>query len=577
MSGGDGRGHNTGAHSTSGNINGGPTGLGVGGGASDGSGWSSENNPWGGGSGSGIHWGGGSGSGIHWGGGSGSGIHWGGGSGHGNGGGNGNSGGGSGTGGNLSAVAAPVAFGFPALSTPGAGGLAISISASELSAAIAGIIAKLKKVNLKFTPFGVVLSSLIPSEIAKDDPNMMSKIVTSLPADDITESPVSSLPLDKATVNVNFRVVDDVKDEQQNISVVSGVPMSVPVVDAKPTERPGVFTASIPGAPVLNISVNNSTPAVQTLSSGITNDTDKDVSPAGFTQGGNTRDAVIRFPKDSGHNAVYVSVSDVLSPDQVKQRQDEENRRQQEWDATHPVEAAERNYERARAELDQANEDVARNQERQAKAVQVYNSRKSELDAANKTLTDAVAEIKQFNRFAHDPMAGGHRMWQMAGLKAQRAQTDVNNKQAAFDAAAKEKADADAALSTAMESRKKKEDNKRDAEGKLNDELEKNKGKIPGLKIDQKIRGQMPERGWTEDDIKNTVSNGATGTSFDKRSPKKTPPDYLGRNDPATVYGSPGKYVVVNDRTGEVTQISDKTDPGWVDDSRIQWGNKNDQ
>ncbi|GHM57829.1 hypothetical protein ECZU51_64990 [Escherichia coli] len=74
---------------------------------------------------------------------------------------------------------------------------------------------------------------------------MMSKIVTSLPADDITESPVSSLPLDKATVNVNVRVVDDVKDERQNISVVSGVPMSVPVVDAK-THRTCVFTASIP-------------------------------------------------------------------------------------------------------------------------------------------------------------------------------------------------------------------------------------------------------------------------------------------------------------------------------------------
>ncbi|WP_249826448.1 colicin-like pore-forming protein [Escherichia coli] len=63
MSGGDGRGHNSGAHSTSGNINGGPTGLGGRGGASDGSGWSSENNPWGGGSNSGIHWGGGSGNG----------------------------------------------------------------------------------------------------------------------------------------------------------------------------------------------------------------------------------------------------------------------------------------------------------------------------------------------------------------------------------------------------------------------------------------------------------------------------------------------------------------------------------
>ncbi|EPE5468085.1 colicin-E2 [Escherichia coli] len=460
MSGGDGRGHNTGAHSTSGNINGGPTGLGVGGGASDGSGWSSENNPWGGGSGSGIHWGGGSG--------------------HGNGGGNGNSGGGSGTGGNLSAVAAPVAFGFPALSTPGAGGLAVSISAGALSEAIADIMAALKG-PFKFGLWGVALYGVLPSQIAKDDPNMMSKIVTSLPADDITESPVSSLPLDKATVNVNVRVVDDVKDERQNISVVSGVPMSVPVVDAKPTERPGVFTASIPGAPVLNISVNNSTPAVQTLSPGVTNNTDKDVRPAGFTQGGNTRDAVIRFPKDSGHNAVYVSVSDVLSPDQVKQRQDEENRRQQEWDATHPVEAAERNYERARAELNQANEDVARNQERQAKAVQVYNSRKSELDAANKTLADAIAEIKQFERFAHDPMAGGHRMWQMAGLKAQRAQTDVNNKQAAFDAAAKEKADADAALSAAQERRKQKENKEKDAKDKLDKESKRNKpGKATG-------------------------------------------------------------------------------------------------
>lgn len=460
MSGGDGRGHNTGAHSTSGNINGGPTGLGVGGGASDGSGWSSENNPWGGGSGSGIHWGGGSG--------------------HGNGGGNSNSGGGSGTGGNLSAVAAPVAFGFPALSTPGAGGLAVSISAGALSAAIADIMAALKG-PFKFGLWGVALYGVLPSQIAKDDPNMMSKIVTSLPADDITESPVSSLPLDKATVNVNVRVVDDVKDERQNISVVSGVPMSVPVVDAKPTERPGVFTASIPGAPVLNISVNNSTPAVQTLSPGVTNNTDKDVRPAGFTQGGNTRDAVIRFPKDSGHNAVYVSVSDVLSPDQVKQRQDEENRRQQEWDATHPVEAAERNYERACAELNQANEDVARNQERQAKAVQVYNSRKSELDAANKTLADAIAEIKQFDRFAHDPMAGGHRMWQMAGLKAQRAQTDVNNKQAAFDAAAKEKSDADAALSAAQERRKQKENKEKDAKDKLDKESKRNKpGKATG-------------------------------------------------------------------------------------------------
>lgn len=124
-----------------------------------------------------------------------------------------------------------MAFGFPALSTPGAGGLAVSISAGALSAAIADIMAALKG-PFKFGLWGVALYGVLPSQIAKDDPNMMSKIVASLPADDITESPVSSLPLDKATVNVNVRVVDDVKDERQNISVVSGVPMSVPVVDA---------------------------------------------------------------------------------------------------------------------------------------------------------------------------------------------------------------------------------------------------------------------------------------------------------------------------------------------------------
>ncbi|MCW7236953.1 MobA/MobL family protein [Escherichia coli] len=106
---------------------------------------------------------------------------------------------------------------------------------------------------------------------------------------------------------------------------------------------------------------------------------------------------------------------------------------------------------------------------------------KSELDAANKTLADAIAEIKQFDRFAHDPMSGGHRMWQMAGLKAQRAQTDVNNKQAAFDAAAKEKSDADAALSAAQERRKQKENKEKDAKDKLDKESKRNKpGKATG-------------------------------------------------------------------------------------------------
>ncbi|MDS1429297.1 cloacin, partial [Klebsiella pneumoniae] len=107
----------------------------------------------------------------------------------------------------------------------------------------------------KFGLWGIAIYGVLPSEIAKDDPNMMSKIMTSLPADTVTETPVSTLPLEQATVRVRQRVVDVVKDERQHIAVVAGRPMSVPVVDAKPTKRPGVFSVSIPGLPSLQVSV----------------------------------------------------------------------------------------------------------------------------------------------------------------------------------------------------------------------------------------------------------------------------------------------------------------------------------
>ncbi|PJW52885.1 colicin-like bacteriocin tRNase domain-containing protein, partial [Escherichia coli] len=549
------------------------------------SGWSSENNPWGGGSGSGVHWGGGSG--------------------NGNGGGNGNSSGG----GNNSSVAAPVAFGFPALAAPGAGTLGIAVSGEALSAAIADIFAALKG-PFKFSAWGIALYGILPAEIAKDDPNMMSKIVTSLPAETVTDAQVSSLPLDQATVSVTKRVTDVVKDERQHIAVVSGVPMSVPVVDAKPTNTPGVFSASFPGVPSLTVSTVNDAPVSTSLPAGVTEDKDRTAFPAGFTFGGGSHEAIIRFPADSGQKPVYVSVTDVLTPEQVKQRQDEDSRRQQEWDARHPVEVAEREYESAKAELEAENKKV---QSFQATLDGLKNTPEGLAlsDAGQHPLTssesrfvavpgysgggvhfDATATVDSRDRLNNLINMGAtayvNNVLELGDVSAptedgvkvgnaiKNATIEVYDKlrQRLLDRQ-NEINNAQASLNAAVESRNQKEENKRDAEGKLNDELEKNKGKIPDLKIDQKIRDQMPERGWTEDDIKNTVSNGATGTSFDKRSPKKTPPDYLGRNDPATVYGSPGKYVVVNDRTGEVTQISDKTDPGWVDDSRIQWGNKN--
>ncbi|HGH2865839.1 TPA: colicin-like bacteriocin tRNase domain-containing protein [Salmonella enterica subsp. enterica serovar Typhimurium] len=473
MSGGDGIGHNSGAHSTGG-VNGSSSGSGgssSGGGnnPNSGPGWGTTHTPNGD-----IHnynpgeFGGG---------------------GHKPGGNSGNHNGGSGNGQPSGTV---MAFGFPALAPAGAGGLAVTVSGDALAAAIADVLTALKG-PFKFGAWGIALYGIMPTEIAKDDPNMMSKIVTSLPAVTVTDVPVSSLPLDQATVSVTKRVTDVVKDERQHIAVVAGVPMSVPVVDAKPTNRPGIFSATVPGLPALEVSTGKGIPASTALPRGITEDKDRTEHPAGFTFGASSHEAVIRFPKESGQAPVYVSVTDVLTPEQVKQRQEEESRRQQEWDAVHPVEVAERNYRLASDELNRANADVADKQERQARAGQTVAVRKGELDAANKTFANAKEEIKKFERFAHDPMVGGHRMWQMAGLKAQRAQNEVNQKQVEFNAAEKEKADADVALNEALENRKQKEQKAKDTKDKLDKENKRNQpGKATG-------KGQPVGDKWLED------------------------------------------------------------------------------
>jgi WXG100 family type VII secretion target len=74
---------------------------------------------------------------------------------------------------------------------------------------------------------------------------------------------------------------------------------------------------------------------------------------------------------------------------------------------------------------------------------------------------------------------------------------------------------------------------------------------------DQKAR-QAGRRGWDEQDISDVIDNPAdTGTAVDRST-----------GDPATVYyGEDGHYVVRNDVTGQVIQVSDRNDPNWVDDT----------
>ncbi|WP_425512979.1 colicin E5-related ribonuclease [Xanthomonas albilineans] len=81
--------------------------------------------------------------------------------------------------------------------------------------------------------------------------------------------------------------------------------------------------------------------------------------------------------------------------------------------------------------------------------------------------------------------------------------------------------------------------------------------------IEPKIAQQMNKRGWTEDLINKVIESPARivatkDTRFD-------PLSGLRLNDPATGYiAQDGSYVVRNDRTGAIVQISNRHDKNWA-------------
>ncbi|MCW8375164.1 colicin E3/pyocin S6 family cytotoxin (plasmid) [Klebsiella pneumoniae subsp. pneumoniae] len=385
----------------------------------------------------------------------------------------GNSGNHSGSSGGGQSSATAMAFGLPALATPGAEGLALSVSGDALSAAVADVLAALKG-PFKFGLWGIAIYGVLPSEIAKDDPKMMSKIVTSLPADTVTETPVSSLPLDQATVSVTKRVADIVKDERQHIAVVTGRPMSVPVVDAKPTKRPGVFSVSIPGLPSLQVSVPKGVPAAKAPPKGIIAEKG-DSRPAGFTAGGNSREAVIRFPKESGQKPVYVSVTDVLTPAQVKQRLEEEKRRQQAWDAAHPEEGLKREYDKAKAELDAEDKNIATLNSRIASTEKAIPGARAAVQEADKKVKEAEANKDDFVTYnpPHEYGSGWQDQVRYLDKDIQNQNEKLKSAQTSLNEMNESLSRDKAALSGAMESRKQKEKKAKDAENKLNEEKKK--------------------------------------------------------------------------------------------------------
>ena len=79
----------------------------------------------------------------------------------------------------------------------------------------------------------------------------------------------------------------------------------------------------------------------------------------------------------------------------------------------------------------------------------------------------------------------------------------------------------------------------------------------------KKIGKQMGKRGWTEEAIQETLDNPVR--TVKTRDTRWLPGADGPLDDPATAYyASDGSYVVRNDKTGVITQISNKNDTNWI-------------
>ncbi|MBN5216556.1 colicin-like bacteriocin tRNase domain-containing protein [Serratia ureilytica] len=310
MSGGDGKG----SRGPGGGVNGGPTGLGGGVDASDHSGWSSENNPWGGkDKDTGGHTGGGN---------------------------NGGDRDPANSGGNVNLSLFPEAQASVAVGAQfnlslidGAWGFSL-LKSQTVQSFITKSIAKVKTLGIptvgtlwRTSLWGLVVEGITPTKIAPDDMSMVRHITTTLPADLVTQTPPGQLPTQPATL-VSARIADLVDEGQQKVAVVRSpsLPMSVPVVEAKPTKRPDVYTVGIvPGMPDIHIRVN--APAPPTTAKpvdGVTEINNAEAKPLPATQpGGNTHDGIVVFPPGSNLPPAYVAVVEIIPQNEVNAREAE--------------------------------------------------------------------------------------------------------------------------------------------------------------------------------------------------------------------------------------------------------------
>ena len=86
------------------------------------------------------------------------------------------------------------------------------------------------------------------------------------------------------------------------------------------------------------------------------------------------------------------------------------------------------------------------------------------------------------------------------------------------------------------------------------------KGFASSFKITAKISKQMARRGWTESLIKDTILNNIGRKAFNRAT----------KNAATAYFTSSGAYVIIDNITKEIVQISDRYNPNWIVDSTVK-------
>jgi len=312
--------------------------------ASDGSGWSSENDPFGGNDKSGK------GTGPE-----------------GNGNNNSSSGGSSG----YNSITTIKYMGMPMPVYPVAGVWGITVDLSVVYTGLVDLSAFLSNILTKTAPIAGRLLGVVglftPTSIGLDpvmsltfkDPYTEKDRpfnVTALPASAVTSVPISEISksISVLTDALSQFVIDDA-NKKTVIAITPVKPTSVPVVKAQKTNVVGVYTVNvIPGMPPMSIGVRESNKNALTNigNKPISIDVNKSPEIGQYLPSSNDTDThhvLIDF--NGEHNPIYLSISKIKSV--AEEKKDIENALK-DWEAFNPIEAAQKLYDSAVKELTEA-------------------------------------------------------------------------------------------------------------------------------------------------------------------------------------------------------------------------------